>query len=108
MWMDDCSGAKVGQMVRNPHQPPAMSRQPGTTPHPIIENIRKLEEKRQAEAAGLDQWSIGRTQNHTRKPRKATLIITDPQEITRICLNQPQVSAARMRESILKQNSTKP
>ena len=52
---------------------------------------------------GVAQQSIGRTNNH-RGPRP-TIIITDPKEIEKICLNQPRVSGKRMRESILRQNA---
>jgi transcriptional regulator with XRE-family HTH domain len=43
-----------------------------------------------------------------RRLKKPTRIITDPKKITRICLNQPRVSAARMRESISRQNGKPP
>ena len=36
-----------------------------------------------------------------------SLIITDPRQIEKICLNQPVVSAQRMRESITRQNAVK-
>jgi len=36
--------------------------------------------------------------------KKKTVIITDPKEITRICLNQPAVSGERMKQSIISQN----
>lgn len=53
----------------------------------------------------LKQLSVDRIQNNFGKPKKKTIIVTDPSKITELCFNQPRVSAERMRQSIIFQNS---
>jgi len=78
--------------------------------------LRTAFTSRAADLIVVEDFAINLTQPKTKELCQAlerwgvtlgrkTLIITDPKKMFELCLNQPHVSAGRMRQSILAQNS---